>query len=127
MTYRQSTLQTAVFVEQFFNRAVNLTLNKKVLLRERKRHTVRHVASARYAMGGYPVPGLRGGTPSQVWGGTPSQVWGGGTLSQVQGVPRHRSRHYPIQTWGVPKVPPPAGPGMGYPPSQTWDGVPPQT
>ena len=28
---------------------VYILLNKKVLLRERKRHTVRHVASARYA------------------------------------------------------------------------------
>ena len=75
--------------------------SKKVLLCERKRHTARHVASARYAGGGgYPVPGPRWGTPSQVWGGphprsrggTLSQVWGdypitgpGGTPSQVRG------------------------------------------
>ena len=33
---------------------------------------------------GYPIPGLGGGTPSQVWmEGTPSQVWVGGTPSQV--------------------------------------------
>ena len=63
---------------------LNYHINKKVLLRERKRHTARRVASARYAalcnggggvnpsqVGGYPVPCLgRGGTPSQV-GGVP--------------------------------------------------------
>ena len=120
--------------------------NKKVLLRERKRHTARRVSSARYAGGGYPIPGL-GGTPSQVWGGgypIPGLVEGhpvpglGITLSQVRGAPHPRSGGYPIpglgavplsqvwpggtQTWdGVPPltwdgVPPPARPGMGYPP-----------
>ena len=61
--------------------------NKKVLLRERKRHTARRVASARYADlsrggtpshvrggGGYPVPCLGGGTPSHAWGGTPPNI-----------------------------------------------------
>ena len=41
---------------------------RQVLLRERKRHTARRVASARYAAlfrGGYPIPG---------WGGYPGQV-----------------------------------------------------
>ena len=77
--------------------------NKKVLLRERKRHTTRRVASTHYAVpdgvyplswdltwtpfpgldgGGYPFPGLDrgGGTPFQVWMGegvTQSQVWKG--------------------------------------------------
>ena len=41
-------------------------LNKKVLLRERKRHTARRVASARYAAvirGGDPISGLGRGVP----------------------------------------------------------------
>ena len=94
--------------------------NKKVLLRERKRHTARGVASARMCSipcpGGDPVPGL-GGIPS---------------LPGQGGYPRY---HPPIQTWdGVPPprpdlgwgTPPQARPGMGYPPGQTWDGVTPQ-
>ena len=56
-------------------------LNKKVLLRERKRHTARHVASARYAAlpsvcvwgGGVPQPGLDGGGVPHQRGGTPCQ------------------------------------------------------
>ena len=81
--------------------------NKKVLLRERKRHTVRRVASARYAdlypvpcLGGYPFPCPRGypvpclgGTPSHIWGGTPFHVWG---------VPHPRSGGYPVPCPGVP-------------------------
>ena len=60
---------------------VTAFVNKKVLLRERKRHTARRVASARYA------DLSRGGTPSHVRGvprpmsgrgGTPSHVRGGG-------------------------------------------------
>ena len=72
-------------------------LNKKVLLRERKRHTARRVASARYAavMGwegypisgrGYPVPGLGRGVP-HLWsgkGGYPIPGLCRGYLSQVQ-------------------------------------------
>ena len=52
--------------------------NKKVLLRERKKHTARRVASARYAAlsnGGYPIQSWlgEGGTPfSPGKGGTPS-------------------------------------------------------
>ena len=41
-----------------------LQLNKKVLLRERKRHTARHVASTHYAV---PVGGGGGGTYPR-WG-----------------------------------------------------------
>ena len=80
--------------------------NKKVLLRERKRHTARRVVSARYA-GGVPHPVMVGGTPFSHGGG------------------------YPIQSWwgGYPGYPPPSRPGMGYPHHpdhhQTWDGVPP--
>ena len=95
--------------------------NKKVLLRERKGHTARRVASACYAdlsrgrypisgLGGYPIPGL-GGYPVPCPGGeTPSQVWGdpipgpgGGTQSQV---------------WGGT---PPTRPGMGNPPKMLTD------
>ena len=40
-----------------------LMLNKKVLLRERKRHTARRVASARYTGEGVPHPVMVGGIP----------------------------------------------------------------
>ena len=99
----------------------NEYLNKKVLLRERKRHTTRRVASARYA--GWVW-----------WDGVPP------TIQTWDGVPPH----HPDLGWGTPNhpdlgwgTPPPSRPGMGYPqPSrpgfeyppptiQTWDGVPP--
>ena len=69
--------------------------NKKVLLRERKRHTARRVASTCYAALSNPDL-VRGG------GGYPIQTWWG---------------EYPIQTWsrGYPGYPPPSRPGMGYP------------
>ena len=71
-------------------------INKKVLLRERKRHTARRVASARYADlssdgeggmphpvldRGYPIPSLdrRGTISSPGWeGGYLIQSWAGG-------------------------------------------------
>ena len=92
--------------------------NKKVLLREHKRHTARRVASARYAVlsnggGGTPSSHGGGGYPIQSWwGGTPSSPdwwWEGG---------------YPIQSWlGVLHLvltwgtlgTTPSRPGMGYP------------
>ena len=108
--------------------------NKKVLLRERKKHTANHIASACYAAlspdwggvphlrsrwrvshprsgWGYPIPGPGRGYPSQVQVGiTPSQVQVG----------------YPIPGpgWGYPipsldRVVPIPGPGPGL------DGVPP--
>ena len=86
--------------------------NKKVLLRERKRHTAHRIASAHYAAL------CNGGTPSQVWGGTPSQV-GGYPISGQGGYPISGRGVHPSQVWGVPRVPPP-------PPGQTWDGVPPR-
>ena len=112
--------------------------HKKVLLRERKRHTARRVASARYAdpsrgvphlrsggypvpcLGGLPIPGLgvphpkSGGAPSQVREVPPGQTWDGVPPSQTwDGVP-------PSQTWdGVP----PGQTWDGVPPGQTWDGV----
>ena len=90
--------------------------NKKVLLRERKRHTARCVASTRYVAlcngggleTGYPPPdmgySLNMGYPL-TWGtpwtwGTP-QTWG------------------TLWTWGTPQT------WDGVPPTQTWDGVPP--
>ena len=97
--------------------------NKKVLLRERKRHTARHVASARYVTvrGGYPVPGLggvphprsRGGLPHPRLGGTPSQVQGGYLIPGPGGTPSRPCQGgtpslpspgvYPIPgPWGVP-------------------------
>ena len=93
----------------------------KVILRERKRHTTRRVASTRCAAlsnpdlvpgGGVPGPKFRGGTPCQVLGGTPSQVKGRGkgTPSQVQGVP------HPDLVWGGTPGTPLPRPGMGYPP-----------
>ena len=128
--------------------------NKKVLLRQRKRHTVRRVASTRYAGGGVPHPAMTGVPHRVMVGGTPSNNEGGyprylaGRIPWVPptiqtwpwGYPR-----YPIQTWYG--VPPTIRPGMGYPlpselgwgtpsPSdlgwenppphhQTWDGLPP--
>ena len=54
---------------------VKMLSNKKVLLRERKRHTARRVASARYAGVGYPIQSWWGGTPSSHVGGYPIQSW----------------------------------------------------
>ena len=60
-------------------------LNKKVLLRERKRHTARRVASARYAggEGGTPSSHDGGGYPIQSW-------WGGGVPHPVMVVPKYK-------------------------------------
>ena len=87
--------------------------NKKVLLRERKRHTDRRVASTPSVVltgWGYPIPGPdRGrGVPYPWMGGYP-HLWTGG--QGWMGVP-------PVQGWmGVP--PPPSGPGRGTPP-RVW-------
>ena len=61
--------------------------NKNVLLRERKRHTARRIASNPPAVlfwGGYPIPGW-GEYPNPGWEGVP--IPGGG---------------YPIPGWGYP-------------------------
>ena len=92
--------------------------NKKVLLRERKRHTGRRVASAHYAA----LPnGWGRGVPHPVLAvvlgylSPPSRPGQGGTPT--------------IQTWlaggGTPNTPPPSRPGRAQvPPTiQTWDGV----
>ena len=118
--------------------------NKKVLLRERKRHTARRVASTCYAA--LSNPDLVGGYPIQTWLGVswvpPTiQTWlgRGGTPSRPGwGYPRYPQPSrpgwaggYPIQTWlggtpdfvgGTPDTPPPSRPRLGV--SQTWLGVP---
>ena len=81
--------------------------NKKGLLRERKRHTARLVASARYA-GGVPRPRSGRGYPVQGLG-VPHPRSGGYPILGPEGYPSDP----PIQTWD------------GIPPDQTWDGVPP--
>ena len=119
-----------------------LKKNKKVLLRERKRHTARRVASARYAAlsnwwgvggtpsssgwRGYPIQSRVGGvtpsspdrgvgTPVQTLGAVlpPSAEWGSPCLDLEWGIP------HPDLGWSTPL----ARPGMGYPPQ--LDGVPP--
>ena len=125
-------------VESFFTRFKRIHCswhkileNKKFLLRERKRHTARRVASTCYAvpvggtlplsrskvrMGGrgkgtpYPSPG-KGATPFPGpgrWGYPPSQVRMGGTPYSDPG------REYP-----------PSGPGKGVPPVGKDGGTPP--
>ena len=71
----------------------NIT-SKKVLLRERKRHTASRVASARYAALS------RGDTPFQVWGGYPGQVL---MVGRGYPIPGLRWGGYPIPGWGVPQ------------------------
>ena len=116
--------------------------NTKVRLREHKRHTAYHVASARFVDRGVPDPVLdgeeyaiqswTGSTPSSLGLGYPIMILDGGTSHQQDGIP-------PVWTWdgypqflrhiGLPPyqkdgVPPPSRPEIQYPPSfQTWDGV----
>ena len=95
-------------------------------MRERKSHTVRRVASARYAAlsnGG----GVGGTPPSRPDRGNP----------RVPSTPVRPGWGAPptVQTWpgGYPGYPPhpdlgcgtPSRPAMGYPPVPTLDGVPP--
>ena len=104
--------------------------HKKVLLRERKWHTARRVASAHFADGGVPqVPPCPrfgcGGYPIQFWmgdtlGSPPSQVWMGDTL----GTPPHpRSGQgevsHPVLDRGYPGYPIPGLHG-GTPSSLGW-------
>ena len=103
--------------------------NKKILLRERKRHTARRLACARFADwrggGWYPIQSWTGGGglshPVLDWGGggvTPSSLgWG-----VPQGTPHSRS----AQGWGVPRSADggtQSSLGWGYPPRSGW-GVP---
>ena len=88
-----------------------LFYNKKVLLRECKRHTACRVASVRYAA--LSNWGGGGGTPSSLgwgWGGTPSSLGRGGWVIHPV-----LDGGYPIQssTGGVPH---PVHPVLGTPP-----------
>ena len=113
-------------------RPVKLFLHKKVLLRERKRHTAHRVANTPYVVlsMGYPIPGWGvprpwvppppvltwpGGTPSQdraypSSGATPPVLtWLGGTPSQDGGTPQkgHGTSGSIIEwRWGTPPPPP---------------------
>ena len=118
------------------------------MLRERKRHTARRVASARYPAlshgGGVPHPDLAGGMldtphviPDLAGGGTwvphTIQTWPRGTLGTSPpsrpdwGVPPPSRPGWgtrPLSAgWGAPTIPDLAG--VPPPPIQTWDGVPP--
>ena len=121
---------------------MKVNVNKKVLLRERKRHTARRVASARYAalsngwgctpvlphhpdLAGYPpIPGMGCLPPSRPgWGTHPPQGWGTPHHPDLAGVPPHLRDGYPntIKTWlGYSPTP-----GMGYPHHPDLAGVPP--
>ena len=88
-------------------------INKKVLLRERKRHTARRVASTPYVVLTWvppPLVGVPGGYPGQ--GGYP-----GGGYTQVRYPP---ARVPPQLTWlgGVPDLGTP--PARVPPPGWTW-------
>ena len=121
----------AISGNNLVNLAVNQEVNKKVLLRERKRHTARRVASACYA------------ALSNGWEGVPHPVLvvGGYTSHPPPSRPgREGTSHHPDLGWGTPQPRhgigylPPTQPGMGYLPHpdlgwgtlhpQTWDGVP---
>ena len=108
--------------------------NKKVLLRERKRHAARHVASARSAVLSWPG----GGVPQSWTGGYPILTWRGvhhpdlagrGYPSPVMAVGGGGGTTVlswlwsgtPVLTWPV-GYPLPAG--LGYPPERTWDQCP---
>ena len=102
--------------------------NKKVLLRERKRHTTRRVVNTPpLVLTGYPPswPGQGGTLPGYPPSRVPSQP--GYPPSRVppsQGIPHPPARVPPT------RVPPLAGypPRLdlaGYPPAWTWQGIPP--
>ena len=116
------------------------SLNKKVLLRERKRHTARCVANTPYVVltgyppGGYPVrytpppggsgypPGGGGGGGGGTGGGTRSGT--GGVRVPPWGYPVRYPRGVRVPPRGVPGQVPPLG-GSGYPPGGTQSGTPP--
>ena len=113
--------------------------NKKVLLRERKRHTYCSVASTPSVVltggggtpsqiygpnRGYPIPGPdRGGTPSQIQMGEYPSLTGGYPIPGLEGTPS-MERAFPIPggggvPWGTThldlvRVPPHLDPGGGY-------------
>ena len=129
-TYRLGRFTDQSNYEHFGDRKTGI--NKKVLLRECKRHATHCVASAHYAGGGW------GGTPSSHGGGYPIQSWWGGTPPSHGGDGGTRSSHgggYPIQSWcWVPNLVmvggTPSSHGGGTPSShgrgyliQSWSGV----
>ena len=117
--YSQKCLQGCWIMKMFHNK-----INKKILLRERKRHTAHRVLSTPSAVlsrrgrgiphhwtGGGGTPSLTGVPPILTWWGFPIPGWG-----------------YPIPDQGTPSSgpsqhipPPPAGPGWGTPWEGTWD------
>ena len=119
---------------------------KKVLLRERKRHTARRVVSTPsvvlpgyppWGWGGYPDLGTppRGGYPPPLGRGTRTWVPPGGYLDlggypdPPGGVPGpgYPPGQVPLQGGTQVWVPPWGGPGPGYPPwGGTWPGYPPR-
>ena len=116
--------------------------NKKVLLRERKRHTARRVMSTpSVVLPGYPPRGGRGGTwPGTPPGGVPDPgtppggyltcIPPGGYLTWVppRGVPDLGTPPGGYLTWVPPltRVPPQGGTWLGYPPGGVPDlGTPP--
>ena len=104
---------------------------KKVLLRERKRHTYRDVLSTPSVVlypgvplvGGYPCQGVPnpclGVPPVGPGWGTPIWNWWGGT--PTRGTPLlDLARVPPVWTW---LGSPPSGPGLGTPPKLDLAGV----
>ena len=130
MCYRDTGLQGLLTLASTYS-------DKKVLLRECKRHTTRRVASARCTALSYggrgggvlPHPVLPGRYPIQSWPGWGTQSspgWGGTPSGHGQGVP------HPVMDGVTPSSPGGGGvphpvlmgvPGIGYPPVQTWDGA----
>ena len=123
--------------------------NKKVLLRESKRHTACHVASAHYAAlsngGGLGTPPPSSPGQGQVPLPPTIQTWSrGGTPDTPHHPDLARGYHATIQTWdgvstnhpdlgwGTPDPPrpgmgcPPPRPGMGYSPPRPGMGYSPQ-
>ena len=97
--------------------------NKKVLLRDRKRHTARRVASAPYASDGGGTLSSHGwGVPHPVMGVPHPVIVGGGgyPIQSLGGIPHH----HPDLARGYPRYPPPSRPGMGYPSSDLGWGTP---
>ena len=108
--------------------------HKRVLLRERKRHTVGRVSSTRYAglVEGTPLSGIwpgRGYCPTWTWKGVPpAWAWEGVTPPRTwtwEGGNPHLDlgKGYPHLDLGrgTPPPPPPSGPGKGVAPLwQMW-------
>ena len=120
-------------------------VNKKVLLRERKRHTARRLARPRSAaLSPDRLVGGGGVTPSSPdWRGIPSSPDGGGVppsspgrgggvppISQMGVSPHQKGRGIPPvrKDGGIPHLgigkgicpPPPSGTWSGYPPPSRW-------